>query len=288
MSREIDLVVRISCNVVHSLRLRQEIERLLEPYIALGFDQNVICQNRASVTVTMGDLQSIKNLSKYGRPMYLSPCTVPVNLLNYFRWNARFRTGEEDDLLKLASLKLACGNFNPWDRDHVLAVVSQRVCVDTVLISSDALALADRGVANHMRLVTEVSRTFNTNSPSEPMLALGAARLLYNEGNTTLGQVLDTFNRRLCEAGLVEKGLLGEIAGRILLTVARDLAAPSTNDGPNLLQPVLLMNFLDTLFGNNTWTTPCRGDFNEAFGDTYVNFTHWVVTKDPLPAKSSQ
>ena len=76
MSREIDLVVRISCNVVLSLRLRREIERLLGPYIALGFDQNVICQNRASATVTMGELQSIENLSKYGRPMYLSPRTV--------------------------------------------------------------------------------------------------------------------------------------------------------------------------------------------------------------------
>jgi hypothetical protein len=119
------------------------------------------------------------------------------------------------------------------------------------------------------------------------MLALGAARLLYYEDNI-LGQVLDTFNHQLCEAGLVEKGLLGEIAGRILLTVARDLAAPSTNGGRNLLQPVLLMDFLDKLFGNKKWTKPCRDKFNEAFGDTYVNFTHWVVTKDPLPEKPSQ
>ncbi|SRR5258707_14173133 len=142
-----------------------------------------------------------------------------------------------------------------------------------------------------MRLMTDVSQNqpiFNTNSPSEPMLALGAARLLYDEGNTILGRVLGTFNRRLCEAGLVEKGLLGEIAGRILLTVARDLAAPSTNDGPNLLQLVPLMNFLDKLFGNKTWTMPCRDDFDGAFGDTYVNFTHWAVTKDPLPEKLSQ
>ena len=191
----------------------------------------------------------------------------------------------------MASLKLACGNFDPQDQNHVLAVLSQRICVDTVLVSSDALALADRGVSNHMRLMTDVfhnQRIFNTNSPSEPILALGAARLLYDEGNTILGGVLDTFNRRLCETGLVEKGILGEIAGRILLTVARDLAAPRTGDGPNLLQLVPLMNFLDKLFGNKTWTTPCRGDFDGAFGDTYVNFTHWVVTKDSLPEKPSQ
>jgi hypothetical protein len=64
---------------VLSLRLRKEVEGLLGPYIALGFDQNVICQNRALVTVTIGELQSIEYLSRYGRPMYLTPRTVLSN-----------------------------------------------------------------------------------------------------------------------------------------------------------------------------------------------------------------
>ena len=179
-----------------SVRLRKEIERLLGPYIALGFDQNVICQNRALVTVTRVTYSPSRIYPDMDDHVCgFSHCTV--NSLNYFRWNAQFRRGEEDDLIELASLKLACGIFNPRDQDHVLAVLSQRVCVDTVLVRSDTLALADRGVANHMRLVTEVShnqRIFNTNSPSEPLLALGAARLLYDKQNI-LGQVLDTFNR---------------------------------------------------------------------------------------------
>jgi hypothetical protein len=121
------------------------------------------------------------------------------------------------------------------------------------------------------------------------MLALGAARLLYTE-NTVLGQVLDTFSHKLCEAGLVDKGVLGELAARTLLTVARDLAAPkkSIASGQNLLEPVLLMGFLDKLFGNNTWCDTHRVDFDKAFGDTYVNFTHWIVSKDPLPQDPSQ
>jgi hypothetical protein len=119
------------------------------------------------------------------------------------------------------------------------------------------------------------------------MLALGAARLVYNEVIPVLGQV-NTFSRRLCEAGLVSKGLVGEVASRILLVVARDLAAPMTPNGPDLLKPVLVMDFLDELFGNQQWCGPCRGDFDVAFSGTYVNFTHWVVTKDPLPSEPSQ
>jgi hypothetical protein len=122
------------------------------------------------------------------------------------------------------------------------------------------------------------------------MLALGAALVLYNDKHDVLGKVLDTFSKKLCEAGLVEKSLLGELACRTLLTVARDLAAPQKpNDyTPNLLTPVLLMDFLDKLFGNESWCGRHRKKFKKAFEDTYVNFTHWIVTKDPLLDKSSK
>jgi hypothetical protein len=183
--------------------------------------------------------------------------------------------------------------FNPKDQDQVLAVLSQRICVDTVLFASEALQLAERSVASHMRLLTGFApdeQTFFTYSPSEPMLALAAAKLLYNSTHDVLGQVLDTFSKNLCGAGVVEKGLLGELAGRTLLTVARDLAAPKEANGfsPNLLTPVLVMDFLDELFGNTSWYGPHREELRKAFEGTYVNFTHWMVTKDPLPERPSQ
>jgi len=183
--------------------------------------------------------------------------------------------------------------FDPTDQHQVLAVLSQRVCVDTVLFSSEALKLAERSVASHMRLLTGFApdqQTFYTYSPSEPILALGAAQLLYNGKNDVLGRVLDTFSTNLCETGLVEKGLLGELAGRTLLTVARDLAAPKKLNGysPNLLTPVLIMGFLDKLFGNEVWYGSHRDNFRMAFEGTYVNFTHWVVTRDPLPDRPSK
>jgi len=56
---------------VHSLRLKLELARLLPPYIALGFDQRMIAKNRATVTVSMGDLRTIEHLAQYGRPLYV-------------------------------------------------------------------------------------------------------------------------------------------------------------------------------------------------------------------------
>ena len=54
---------------VASLRLIQEMAHLLPPYVALGFDHHAIANAREPRTVTMGELQSIKHLAQYGRPL---------------------------------------------------------------------------------------------------------------------------------------------------------------------------------------------------------------------------
>ena len=191
-------------------------------------------------------------------------------------------------MINIASLKLL--NAMPFDsreKVHVLAVLSQRLCVDPVVASSEAIALADRSVSSHMRLLTGIStdsRVFYTYSPSEPLLVLGAVDILYAD-DRHWAQVLDTFSQELCSAGLVEKGLLGELAARTLLIIARDFTAPKKNSGHgrNLLQPVLLLDFLGQLLKNDTRCVEDRKGFQDAFRDTYVNFTHWIVTKDALP-----
>ena len=104
-----------------------------------------------------------------------------------------------------------------------------------------------------------------------------------------LGRVLDTFSQQLCSAGLVEKGLTGELGARLLLLLARDFVAPEEGEhGRNLLKPVRLLDMLHVLFGNNTWAMEHRRAYSEAFKTAHVNFTHWIVTKDPLPDTSDQ
>jgi hypothetical protein len=176
-------------------------------------------------------------------------------------------------------------HFDPQNKHHVFAVLSQRICLEPVLTSSEALALADESVANHMRLLTGISpdrRMFHTYSPSEPILALGAIRILYKKPNLW-APILDTFSKQLCQSGLVDKGLMGEFAARTLLLIARDFTAPEQDGGRDLLRPVPLMNFLDRLFGNTPWCGSDRERFETAFAGMYINFMHWMVTKDPLP-----
>ena len=83
--------------------------------------------------------------------------------------------------------------FDPKDRHQVLVVLSQRICVDMVLFSSEALEVAEQSVSSHMKLLTGFApdkQTFYMYSPSEPMLALAAAKLLYNKTRDVLGQVV--------------------------------------------------------------------------------------------------
>jgi hypothetical protein len=197
-------------------------------------------------------------------------------------------------MVRLASSKLTNTEvFNDQNKDHVFAVVSQRLCIEPVLVGSEAIQLADRSVSHHMRLITGISgdrRAFYTYSPSEPILVLGAANILYNTNDgRRWRRVLDTFSKQLCSAGLVEKGLTGELGARVLLLLARDFAAPMADQyNRNLLKPVLLLDMLDVLFGNITWTGTDRKKYNMAFEAAHVNFTHWIVTKDPLPETPDQ
>ena len=54
---------------VASLKLIREMSRLLRPYMALGFDHHAIADAQKPRIVTIGELQSIKHLAQYGRPL---------------------------------------------------------------------------------------------------------------------------------------------------------------------------------------------------------------------------
>jgi hypothetical protein len=198
-------------------------------------------------------------------------------------------------VIALASWKLRNGKeFRAKDENHVFAVLSQRLCLDPVIAASEALELAGRGVTDRMRLLTGFSTDsdrFYTHSPSEPVLVMGSIDILYNTSQPDrLQRVLDTLSRGLCDAGLVEKGVLGELGARTLILIARDFAAPphSHSLGRNLLKPVPLMHFLDTLFGRDIFTRSDELKFDNAFSKAHVNFTHWISSRDSIPEKLDQ
>ena len=177
--------------------------------------------------------------------------------------------------------------FDSEDSIHVLTVLSQRLSIDLVLASTEANALADRSVAAHMRLLTGVSpnrQALYTYSPSEPLLVLAAVEFLYEKPDLW-PQVLNTFSQRLCQSGFVEKGLISELAARTVLLIARDYAAPRKKrkrEAPDMLKPTSFLSFFDELFGNDAWSDEYRENFEQAFGKAFINFTHWIITKDAL------
>lgn len=59
---------------VLSLRLKDELKRLLPPYIALDFDQNMTAESQEPHCVTVEELQTLRHLARYGRPL----CVVSV------------------------------------------------------------------------------------------------------------------------------------------------------------------------------------------------------------------
>ena len=57
--------------IVHSALLKGQFARILPPYIDLGFDQQAIAiaKNEAGVSIRMQDIETLKFVSQYGRPM---------------------------------------------------------------------------------------------------------------------------------------------------------------------------------------------------------------------------
>jgi hypothetical protein len=264
-----------------------EMAHLPSPYISLGFDQRAIANDGAAVSVSMGKMQTIEFLSQYGRPLYVDLTCKPQLLILFTRWHATLPEEKPGEMITTASLKLRGGKpFSARNKDHVFAVLSQRLCLDPVIVNSEALKLADHSVAHHMRLLTGFStnyKTFYTHLPSEPILVMGSADILYNNSHPDrLQLVLDTLSKDLCSTGLVEKGVLGELGARTLLLIARDFAAPLHTHSRNLLKPVHLLDFLHTLFQKDMFN---HSEFDKAFDGAYVNFTHWIITRDSIPEK---
>ncbi len=86
------------------------------------------------------------------------------------------RARRGDELIRIAAYKLTTAEVGGFNEHHVFAMLSQRLCLDIDLLSAGAAELADRSVSHHMRLFTVDNAKLYTHSPSEPILALGAAR----------------------------------------------------------------------------------------------------------------
>ena len=222
-------------------------------------------------------------------------------------------------LIEIAKIKL-CRNafFDASKPDQALAVLSQRLCLEVHFGHPDAVEFLEEAVAGHLRvcIATTDDRLWSfTTYPSEPFLSHVAALLMH--GNDA--DLLDTLRclQKKLEGGMIDKGANGELVSRVLLQLCKDFVAqnihelPSTagdgagqgageppvfyspGDAKTLFDepltycrevPVIL--FLKTLFGQDFWPEDNNQNAaaQEAFKDSFVNFSHWVSMTEDIGA----
>jgi hypothetical protein len=181
--------------------------------------------------------------------------------------------------------------------------------------------MAVETVQSHMRIFIRFldNSNVNTSAPSEPMLAIAAADLLLQSSNA-YRKAMQTLVEKLVVTGVVlEKGRMGELIARILLTLARDAAIlPNFNPRKSAntknedearsfvdlstrkVQEIKLDAFLVALLGKSCGVlaeqnfvqgsrkTP-QGmvqDLLKWASDCYVNFTHFIQLTEPINAVS--
>ena len=66
----------------------------------------------------------------------------------------------------------------------------------------------------------------------------------------------------MCNAGLIKKGLLGELAACILLLTACDYASLRKEFPFGFVKPIHLLSVFEKLFGTLTWGGPTQGKFD--------------------------
>jgi len=158
---------------------------------------------------------------------------------------------------------------------------------------SEAMEFEARLVRGHMRIVYSVQRGsehLETGTPSEPILAEAAARILNDsDPNTSENRLLKSVCHAL-SSGLVKKEGYRTLVARMLLTLAHDkcIKHPPSTPAP-YSQPVTLLDFLEALIGKEHWTKIREARPNdvsggetleEAFKDAKVNFTHFAKGAD--------
>ena len=57
--------------IVESMCLKSELCHFMKPYIAMGFDQQVIHPSHPTLRMDMEEFWGLKHLCKYGRPLYV-------------------------------------------------------------------------------------------------------------------------------------------------------------------------------------------------------------------------
>ncbi|KAA8903422.1 hypothetical protein FN846DRAFT_985347 [Sphaerosporella brunnea] len=240
--------------------------------------------------MSLSEVGTIDHMCTYGRPLWLAMKGTHTDSVR------------EQVVMKL----LCCEPYNPGDRSHVLAFLSNRISLDPCLDSQEAVNLALQAVQSHLRWIVGFDPAFGyirTLSPSEPLVSEAVADRLMGEtenSSTLWAQTIQTLYSQLLTTGLVDLGLSGELVSRLLCILARDIVVKSFNEQdykPKYCQPFGVIAFIEALFTQSAEILDqpavlSRKDpectIRRVFSSANMNFTHFVCTDQQLTSNKVQ
>ncbi|CAE6457996.1 unnamed protein product, partial [Rhizoctonia solani] len=273
----------------------------IPPFTELPFD---IFTNEALEKLTEGGKpRSIRNacnmevMSSMGRPL----------------WFAHNKLVEEqrilppgasvDKVVDMAVAKLTSAGSPLRASQAELAALSVRVGIAFESMSPAAREVESQQVESHMRIVyaiPEHREYMRTGSSSEPVLAEAAGvHLNYISKHRGIYIEAPRILSENCQKGFLARGKRGELCGRLLLTVAHDIAVIEASHTTSALlkdiepafhRPVPVLDFLRALFAEDHHETilkatpvsdkPEAKTLETTFQEAFVFFSHFALAED--------
>ncbi|KAG9083328.1 hypothetical protein FRC06_004588, partial [Ceratobasidium sp. 370] len=257
---------------------------LIPPFTELPFD----VFEDTTVPLTLANLCTTEAMVKFGRAL----------------WQAQYRVQPHRNMIHFACDKLTASGVREHEFDSALACLGVRIGITFDAINPAAHATQSRLVETHMRVVYSIPRHrgyMHTGSPSEPILAEAAARHLNPVNQRSQISQLGPENLAIaCQKGLLARGERGELYGRLLVTIAHDIAIrnyfsrPTINrppiSEPQYHYPIPLLDFLRALFHTDyhdlvLGALPIHessggGTLQQAFSNSLVFFSHFAPAED--------
>lgn len=228
-------------------------------------------------------------------------------------WYSLYKTAynTRDAIIGIAKDKLSGPSV-----ESVLSLNAKLACLSIrIMLEFDSARETGRSavstlVESHMRVVFAVPehrKFMRTGTPSEPILAETAARILNTDSTGETRLVIDTLAPEILaqslQRGLLARGERGEMVTRLLWTIAHDKAIQSMygmkrSEGHlRFHRPISVIEFLKALFHKDHHEVilnakpvgdPEGPPLREAFKDAYLNFTHFALAADSQVIQVSQ
>ncbi|KAF8343858.1 uncharacterized protein EI90DRAFT_3114456 [Cantharellus anzutake] len=183
----------------------------------------------------------------------------------------------------------------------LIAALGVRIGITFDNTTQASISMESELIESHMRVVYAIPehREFlHGGSPSEPILAEAAARHLnYPPDRPGIEQRGPEILAWACKKGLLAKGERGELCGRLLVTIAHDIAlkplqaTDKYSSNPHFHRPVPVLDFLKALFTGDIFhdvildahAVTDKADvptLGTAFAESYIFFSHFALAGD--------